>query len=732
MKPISIALAVVLCVLVPALASDTSPVSDGRACPFARAPLPNKDGVPGFGTVLDSWTLSMSGSYSGSGVTWRQDEARFYLMGQGYVEAMRVWSLDPADPPGSIERVPWKSHPIGSDTTDVIPWSIAWDKDSGCFWISAIIDGDIYGGCFLYRFVWDGDSWVWPGTERDSWYVGNGSNGGGLLCLWLAGMEKSTVDGTFYVAPVHSSPSPMNHVVRFDPYTKTNLGRIANGDSTSERGCTLIPWDSSYILTCGWNRDTYCKRDSTGLLLDSVRAPAGGPADWSLLVPRFIGPDDTVCVYCISSNASNSFQRVSAGMLWNQLPSAFPHSVRPHNILTPVGMVDSGTTVMPRMVVRNFAEVTAENVSVHLLIDNEADRLIYHDSLLVTLAPRSADTLEFVAWTVTGRDSMGATGWTNWVGDSASWDDTVTQRFFVRVTDVGISAVETPIPGDTIDPGTIYPSCVVWNHGNISTTFPMVFNIGLYSDTVWVNNLIAGGSRPATAERPWVASGGVWRCLMKAEVDRDLHPENNDTTFIFFVRGTIEYDIMVAAILVPSGVMDTTPFTPYATVRNLGSNPDPDSFFMAWFWIADSDGIEVYRDSVPEMPPQGNLSFRACTLRLPGNYVASCSVYLAGDQNRANDALHMRFSVAPGAGVGEKPRIRAEEEMPEPTVVRGILTIPLTADRQELVTLHDPMGRLVMVLKPGDNDVSHLARGVYYVRVAAGDFRAGRKLVKLQ
>ncbi|UCG42621.1 MAG: T9SS type A sorting domain-containing protein [candidate division WOR-3 bacterium] len=731
MKPVSFVLALVLCATMAARASDTSPVYDGRTPrPFHRAPVPSHDSVPGFGTVLDSWRLNMSGSYAGSGMTWRQDEARFYLMGQGLVEAMRVWKLDPADPPGSIERVPWQSQSVVGESD--APWSIAWDKDSGCFWISAIIDGNVYGGCYLFRFVWDGDSWVWRGTEGDSWYVGNGSNGGGLLCLWVAGMEKTPLDSPFYAAPVHSSPSPMNHVVRFDPYTKTNLGRVANGDSISERGCALIPWDSSYILTCGWRRGTFCKRDSTGLLLDSVQAPPGGQADWALYVPRFINPDDTVCVYCIHSHASNCFQRVSAGMLWNQLPSAFPHSARPHNILAPVGTVDSGTTVMPRMVVRNFAEVTAENVSVHLLIDNEADRAIYHDSLLVTLAPRSADTLEFVPWTVTGRDSMGATGWTSWAGDSATWDDTVVQRFFVRVTDVGISAVETPIPGDTIDPDTIYPSCVVWNHGNITVTFPMVFNIGLYSDTVLVSNLIAGGSRPATAAQPWVASRGVWRCLMKAEVDRDLHPENNDTTFIFFVRGASEYDIMVAEILAPSGVMDTTPFTPYATVRNLGSNPDPDSFFMAWFWIGDSVGIEVYRDSVPEMPPQGNLSFRACTLRLPGNYVASCSVYLAGDWNRANDALHLRFSVAPGAGAGEKPRVRAEEEMPEPTVVRGILTIPLAADRQELVALHDPMGRLVMVLKPGDNDVSRLGPGVYYVRTMAGGSLVSRKLVKLQ
>ena len=46
--------------------------------------------------------------------------------------------------------------------------------------------------------------------------------------------------------------------------------------------------------------------------------------------------------------------------------------------------------------------------------------------------------------------------------------------------------------------------------------------------------------------------------------------------------------------------------------------------------------------------------------------------------------------------------------------------------------LLDIAGRRVMGLKPGDNDVSHLAPGVYYIRTDAGDCLAGRKLVKLE
>jgi hypothetical protein len=59
-----------------------------------------------------------------------------------------------------------------------------------------------------------------------------------------------------------------------------------------------------------------------------------------------------------------------------------------------------------------------------------------------------------------------------------------------------------------------------------------------------------------------------------------------------------------------------------------------------------------------------------------------------------------------------------------------MLTILFAPDRQQPVTLHDPAGRLVMVLRPGDNDIRHVAPGIYFVRAAESGGRAAvRKLV---
>ena len=55
--------------------------------------------------------------------------------------------------------------------------------------------------------------------------------------------------------------------------------------------------------------------------------------------------------------------------------------------------------------------------------------------------------------------------------------------------------------------------------------------------------------------------------------------------------------------------------------------------------------------------------------------------------------------------------------VPIPTVVRGVLEMPLTAHRQPLTAgLLDIAGREVLRLHPGANDVSRLAPGVYFVR----------------
>jgi hypothetical protein len=467
---------------------------------------------PPFGTIMQAWSLTMSGPYAGAGVTWCKDSGRLFLMDQGSQGECRVWNLDPADPTGTVVSVPWTFTNLGTGTVD-IPWGIAWDPDSGCFWISQVVDGDVYGGSFLLRYVWNDSAWVWAGGAQDSWQVGDATEQIGLQCLWSAGMEKNVLNGVFYCAPVHSSPDSLNHIARFDPYTKTDLGRLQYGSEYSERGCALIPWDSAYVLTLGPSADQFVKRDSTGYVLAAVSSPEW-PADWSVILPDAISPEDTVLAYCMRCNQDNNLYKVSTGLKWGQLPSAFPHSVRPMCILEPSGTIDSGETVTPTVVVYNSSDEPAQDVSVHLLVDIDRDSVVYLDSTCVTIPARGSDTVQLTQWIALDRDGATAVAWTFWEDDSVPGDDTLAQGFLIRVRAL---EVVDHFPRDTIEPGTHPAWADVLNSGNTPLTYWVFFFIcelghrPPWRDTTWVVNHLSGAThRMFPHYRPNYFAPGVY------------------------------------------------------------------------------------------------------------------------------------------------------------------------------------------------------------------------------
>jgi hypothetical protein len=64
----------------------------------------------------------------------------------------------------------------------------------------------------------------------------------------------------------------------------------------------------------------------------------------------------------------------------------------------------------------------------------------------------------------------------------------------------------------------------------------------------------------------------------------------------------------------------------------------------------------------------------------------------------------------------------------QPTIVRGVLSLPKASNRKpQAASLLDISGRMVLDLKPGANDVSRLAPGVYFVRETQA--QAVRKIV---
>ena len=92
---------------------------------------------------------------------------------------------------------------------------------------------------------------------------------------------------------------------------------------------------------------------------------------------------------------------------------------------------------------------------------------------------------------------------------------------------------------------------------------------------------------------------------------------------------------------------------------------------------------------------------------------------LGCDSNAQN--LYVFKDVMPG--VEEK---KTETAMPgEPTLFRNTLYL----NRENRALLFDASGRIVLKLKPGANDVHHIAPGVYFIRNQAGGLKVNKVLI---
>ncbi|UCG42829.1 MAG: hypothetical protein JSU73_13375, partial [candidate division WOR-3 bacterium] len=101
---------------------------------------------------------------------------------------------------------------------------------------------------------------------------------------------------------------------------------------------------------------------------------------------------------------------------------------------------------------------------------------------------------------------------------------------------------------------------------------------------------------------------------------------------------------------------------------------------------------------------------------------------------QSSDGHYYSTVGAPMPGVAEK-RPTAHSRQPTATVVRGVLIWSATTPSLRNVgdiALHssakmlDASGRVVAELQPGENDIRHLAPGIYFVRSAeGGDAHAG-------
>jgi len=105
------------------------------------------------------------------------------------------------------------------------------------------------------------------------------------------------------------------------------------------------------------------------------------------------------------------------------------------------------------------------------------------------------------------------------------------------------------------------------------------------------------------------------------------------------------------------------------------------------------------------------------------------NVYVAGfsmSNAQGFDYVTIKYVQEPGVEETMNAEVRATN--PIPTIVRDVLFLPpsLLSPPSSLLSID---GRKVLALRPGQNDVSRLSPGVYFVRFTAGSYQATEKLV---
>jgi hypothetical protein len=197
-----------------------------------------------------------------------------------------------------------------------------------------------------------------------------------------------------------------------------------------------------------------------------------------------------------------------------------------------------------------------------------------------------------------------------------------------------------------------------------------------------------------------------------------------DSTYIddvsIQVPGVVR-DVGVVELVCPRDTVEfDTTHIPSARAANFGSTAETFPVIMMIEDICDPD--PYYFDTVEVTVPAGDtvvVTFVPWRPRYPAMHRARCWTELPGDTNPANNMQEHFFHVARITGVAENPPTR-ETFGSVPTLVRSVLRLP-EFNRHSTFALLNSVGREVMKLKPGENDVGHLSPGVYFVCSAGID-----------
>ena len=237
--------------------------------------------------------------------------------------------------------------------------------------------------------------------------------------------------------------------------------------------------------------------------------------------------------------------------------------------------------------------------------------------------------------------------------------------------------------------------------------------------------------------------------ILELHCVKDLGPTGKDNTY---GAGRLNCSLAVAMTPLPNDVGCTRILAPTGTVDS-GSVVTPHAWVKNFVGIPVSAPVRLtigtgYDDTVQVMIPandSANVAFDDWTALTLGVHAVRCSTMLSGDANPSNDLAIDSVTVRSLVGI-EEPGAPASSSLddvrPNPFSRSAAISFAVAAPGRCRVAVYDVHGRLVRKLvdatmAPGryssvwdgtDERGRSVADGVYYVRLAAGEYRSSRQV----
>jgi len=210
------------------------------------------------------------------------------------------------------------------------------------------------------------------------------------------------------------------------------------------------------------------------------------------------------------------------------------------------------------------------------------------------------------------------------------------------------------------------------------------------------------------------------------------------------VISQVNRDVGVGAILAPVDTVDSGAVViPQTLIQNYGNRVESVAVvFNIVPGYTDTQSIVLSTGALE------TLNFTPWEALILGNYVASCSTMLVGDNNPSNDIVIDSFTVLSGAGIAEQNRLPRQVLLmpvgPNPFTKEATISYALPASGKIQLQVFSVTGELVRTLCNGEVPAGYhrikwngtdsrnrsIGYGVFYIRLTPGKTVLTRKLIK--